>query len=119
MVSEAVLVTAFVASFGLVKLYPARVLSTAGEFRDACVHLMSWVQVMQNNSEVLIGLVVGHKRIGRCRYEPQAKQELARQMPDWSLTAILPDSSLHKNIFRVRQPEVNAIEFVALLSGFF
>ena len=34
---------------------------------------------MQNNSEVLIGLVVGHKRDGRCRYDPQVKQDLIRQ----------------------------------------
>ena len=57
MVSEAVLVTAFVASFGLVKLYPARVLSTAGEFRDACVHLNI---VGTSDAEQLIGI----ERIG-------------------------------------------------------
>jgi hypothetical protein len=34
---------------------------------------------MQRNSEVLNGLVVGHKRDGRCRYDPQVKQELVRQ----------------------------------------
>ena len=34
---------------------------------------------MQMNSEVLSGLVAGHKRDGRCRYDPQVKQELIRQ----------------------------------------
>ena len=98
MASEAVLVTAFVASFGLVKLLPARVLSTAGEFRDACAHLMSWLQVMQNNSEALIGLVVGHKRNGCCRYDPQVEQDLVCQMLDWSLTQYCSVNSIfHKN----------------------
>jgi transposase-like protein len=34
---------------------------------------------MQKNSEVLSGLVIGHKSDGRCRYDPQVKQELIRQ----------------------------------------
>ena len=57
MVSEAVLVTAFVAFFDLVKLFPACVLSTAGEFRDACVHLNI---VGTSDAEQLIGI----ERIG-------------------------------------------------------
>lgn len=32
-----------------------------------------------NDSEVLSRLVIGHKRDGRCRYDPAAKQELIRQ----------------------------------------
>ena len=34
---------------------------------------------MQKSTEVLSGLVVGHKSDGRCWYDPQVKQELVRQ----------------------------------------
>ena len=34
---------------------------------------------MNENTEVLSRLVVGHKRDGRCQYDPAAKQELIRQ----------------------------------------
>ena len=34
---------------------------------------------MEKTSEVLSGLVVGHKNDGRCRYGPLVKQELIRQ----------------------------------------
>ena len=34
---------------------------------------------MENDSEVLSGLVLGRLRDGRCRYDPQAKQELVRR----------------------------------------
>ena len=34
---------------------------------------------MQNNLKVLNELVVGHKRNGRCRNDPQVKRELIRQ----------------------------------------
>ena len=34
---------------------------------------------MQKNTEMLSGLVVGHKSDGRCKYDPQVKQELVRQ----------------------------------------
>ena len=57
MVLKAVLVTVFVAFFGLVKLFPPCVLSAAGEFRDACVHLNF---VGTSYAEELIGI----ERIG-------------------------------------------------------
>ncbi len=51
---------------------------------------------MQNNSAVFNGLVVGHKRDGRCRYDPQVKQELIRQcmMPGVSVARMATTRSL-------------------------
>jgi hypothetical protein len=42
---------------------------------------------MQNNPVVLSGLVAGRIRDGRCRYDPQVKQELVGQC---MLLAALP-----------------------------
>lgn len=54
---------------------------------------------MQNNSEVLSGLVVGHKRDGRCRYDPQVKQELIRQcmMPGVSVARMAIQHRINAN----------------------
>jgi hypothetical protein len=45
---------------------------------------------MENNSEVLSGLVVARRRDGRCRYDPQVKQELVRRglQPGVSVAAL-------------------------------
>ena len=57
---------------------------------------------MQNNSEVLSGLVVGHKRDGRCRYDPQVKQELIRQcmMPGVSVARMAIQHGINANLLR-------------------
>ena len=57
---------------------------------------------MQNNSEVLSGLVVGHKRDGRCRYDPQVKQELIRQcmLPGVSVARMAMQHGINANLLR-------------------
>lgn len=57
---------------------------------------------MQRNSEVLNGLVVGHKRDGRCRYDPQVKQELIRQcmMPGVSVARMAMQHGINANLLR-------------------
>lgn len=58
---------------------------------------------MQNNLEILSGLVVGHKRNGRCRYDPQVKQELIRQcmMPGVSLARMTMQHGINANLLRM------------------
>ena len=58
---------------------------------------------MQDNSEVLSGLVVGHKRDGRCRYDPQVKQELIRQcmMPGVSVARMAMQHGINANLLRM------------------
>ena len=57
---------------------------------------------MQRNSEVLIGLVVGHKSDGRCRYDPQLKQELIRQcmLPGVSVARMAMQHGINANLLR-------------------
>jgi transposase len=57
---------------------------------------------MQKNSEVLSGLVVGHKSDGRCRYDPQAKQELIRQCmkPGVSVSRMAMQHGVNANLLR-------------------
>jgi transposase-like protein len=57
---------------------------------------------MQRNSEVLNGLVVGHKRDGRCRYDPQVKQELIRQcmLPGVSVARMAMQHGVNANLLR-------------------
>ena len=57
---------------------------------------------MQENSEVLSGLVAGHKRDGRCRYDPQVKQELIRQcmMPGVSVARMAMQHGINANLLR-------------------
>ena len=57
---------------------------------------------MQKNSEVLSGLVVGHKSDGRCRYDPQVKQELIRQCmkPGVSVARIAMQHAVNANLLR-------------------
>ena len=57
---------------------------------------------MQKNSEVLTGLVVGHKRDGRCRYDPQVKQELVRRsvMPGVSVARMAMQHGINANLLR-------------------
>lgn len=58
---------------------------------------------MQNNSEVLSGLVVGHKRDGRCRYDPEAKQELVRRcmQPGVSVARMAMQHGINANLLRL------------------
>lgn len=57
---------------------------------------------MQKNSEVFNGLVVGHKRDGRCRYDPQVKQELIRQciLPGVSVARMAMQHGINANLLR-------------------
>jgi transposase-like protein len=57
---------------------------------------------MQRNSEVLNGLVVGHKSDGRCRYDPQLKQELIRQcmLPGVSVARMAMQHGINANLLR-------------------
>jgi len=57
---------------------------------------------MQKNSEVLSGLVVGHKSDGRCMYEPQVKQELIRQCmkPGVSVARMAMQHGVNANLLR-------------------
>jgi len=56
---------------------------------------------MQMNSEVN-GLVVGHKRDGRCQYDPQAKQALVRQClnPGVSVSRMAMQHGVNANLLR-------------------
>jgi transposase-like protein len=58
---------------------------------------------MQNNSEVLVGLVVGHKRDGRCQYDPEVKQELVRRsmVPGVSVARMAMQHGINANLLRV------------------
>lgn len=57
---------------------------------------------MQRNSEALNGLVVGHKRDGRCRYDPQVKQELIRRcmLPGVSVARMAMQHGVNANLLR-------------------
>ena len=57
---------------------------------------------MQNDSVVLSGLVVGQKRDGRCRYDPQVKQELIRQcmLPGVSVARRAMQHGINANLLR-------------------
>jgi len=57
---------------------------------------------MQKDSEVLSGLVVGHKSDGRCRYDPQVKQELIRQCmkPGVSVARMAMQHGVNANLLR-------------------
>ena len=58
---------------------------------------------MQNTTEVLVGLVIGHKRDGRCRYDPQVKQELVHRCmhPGVSVARIAMQHGVNANLLRV------------------
>ena len=57
---------------------------------------------MNENSEVLSRLVVGHKRDGRCQYDPAAKQELILQckQPGVSVSRIAMQHGVNANLLR-------------------
>jgi transposase len=57
---------------------------------------------MQNNPEVLSGLVVGRMRDGRCRYDPQVKQELVGQcmLPGVSVARMAMQHGVNANLLR-------------------
>jgi transposase-like protein len=57
---------------------------------------------MENDSEVLSGLVLGRTRDGRCRYEPQAKQELVKRclQPGVSVAAMAMRHGVNANLLR-------------------
>jgi transposase-like protein len=57
---------------------------------------------MENNSEILNGLVVAHRRDGRCRYDPQVKQELVKRClyPGVSVAAMAMRHGVNANLLR-------------------
>jgi len=57
---------------------------------------------MEYESGVLSGLVVGHIRDGRCRYDPQVKQELVRRclQPGVSVAAMAMRHGVNANLLR-------------------
>lgn len=57
---------------------------------------------MENNSEVLSGLVVRRIRDGRCRYDPQVKQELVKRclQPGVSVAALAMQHGVNANLLR-------------------
>ena len=57
---------------------------------------------MQSNPEVLSGLVVGRMRDGRCRYDPQVKQELVGQcmLPGVSVARMAKQHGVNANLLR-------------------
>jgi hypothetical protein len=57
---------------------------------------------MENESEVLSGLVLGRMRDGRCRYDPQVKQELVRRclQPGVSVAAMAMRRGVNANLLR-------------------
>lgn len=61
-----------------------------------------WTQGMENNAEVLSGLVVARRRDGRCRYDPQVKQELVRRalQPGVSVAALAMQHGVNANLLR-------------------
>ena len=62
----------------------------------------TWTYAMKMNSEVN-GLVVGHMRDGRCKYDPQAKQELIRQClnPGVSVSRMAMQHGVNANLLRL------------------
>lgn len=64
--------------------------------------LTRWTHVMENNSEVLSGLVVTRKRDGRCRYDPQVKQELVKRclQPGVSVASLAMQHGVNANLLR-------------------
>jgi transposase len=57
---------------------------------------------MEKDSEVLSGLVLGHLRDGRCRYDPQVKQELVRRclQPGVSVARMAMQHGVNANLLR-------------------
>jgi transposase-like protein len=57
---------------------------------------------MENDSEVLSGLVVKRIRDGRCRYDPQVKQELVERclVPGVSVARIAMQHGVNANLLR-------------------
>lgn len=73
-----------------------------------------WTHVMENDSEVLSGLVVKRIRDGRCRYDPQVKQELVRRalQPGVSVAKLAMQHGVNANLLRkwiTQQQRRNAI----------
>ena len=61
-----------------------------------------WTHVMEKNSEGLSGLVLGRLRDGRCRYDPQVKQELVRRFlaPGVSVARMAMQHGVNANLLR-------------------
>ena len=57
---------------------------------------------MVKDSEVLSGLVPGRLRDGRCRYDPQVKQELVRRclQPGVSVAKLAMQHGVNANLLR-------------------
>ena len=61
-----------------------------------------WTHMMENNSEALNGLVLERRRDGRCRYDPQVKQELVRRclQPGVSVARVAIQHGVNANLLR-------------------
>jgi transposase-like protein len=73
---------------------------------------------MENNSEVLSGLVLKRIRGGRCRYDPQVKQELVKRalQPGVSVAALAMQHGVNANLLRkwiTKWQSRNAMEHAA------
>ncbi len=64
--------------------------------------LTRWTHVMENNPEILSGLVLGRIRDGRCRYDTQVKQELVKRclQPGVSVAALAMQHGVNANLLR-------------------
>jgi transposase-like protein len=71
---------------------------------------------MQRNSEILNGLVVGRKRDGRCRYDPQLKQELIRQcmLPGVSVARMAMQHGINANLLRTWIAKAQSIKAITM-----
>ena len=77
--------------------------------------LTRWTHVMESNSGVLSGLVLGRKRDGRCHYDPKVKQELVKMglQPGVSVAALAMQHGVNANLLRkwiTQWQSSNAIE---------
>ena len=72
---------------------------------------------MQKSTEVLSGLVVGRKSDGRCRYDPQVKQELVRQCmrPGVSVARMAMQHAVNANLPAIKAASPLAQSAAALV----
>lgn len=74
---------------------------------------------MQDNSEVLSGLVVGHKRDGRRQYDPEVKRELVRQCmrPGVSVARMAMQHGINANLLRLWIVKLQGPSVISAQSG--
>jgi hypothetical protein len=69
-----------------------------------------WTHGMENTAEVLSGLVLKRIRDGRCRYDPQVKQELVTRclQPGVSVARMAMQHGVNANLLRSGSPSSKA-----------